>query len=63
MKISHDKTVDVLYIAIKDGPGIAKEDTDGDFIRYDVNTGEIVGITILDFYERFIESEGRARWE
>jgi len=54
MKISYDESVDVLYIGIKDQPGIANEVNDGDFIRYNANSGEIVGITILNFKERFI---------
>ena len=54
MKISYDKSVDVLYIGIKDRPGIADEVSNGNFIRYDL-AGEIVGITVLDFKERFID--------
>jgi len=54
MKIDYDKIADVLYIAIKDRPGIADEVSDGSFIRYDL-AGEIVGITVLDFKERFID--------
>jgi len=54
MKIDYDKIADVLYIAIKDRPGIADEVSDGSFIRYHL-AGEIVGITILDFKERFID--------
>jgi len=55
MKIRYDKTVDVLYIGIKDRPGIATEVSEGNFIRYGAGNGEIVGITILDFKERFID--------
>ena len=54
MRISYDKIADVLYIGIKDRPGIADEVNDGNFIRYDL-AGEIVGITIMDFKERFID--------
>jgi len=57
MKISYDKSVDVLYIGIKDRPGIADEVSNGNFIRYDL-AGEIVGITIMDFKERFIDPPG-----
>jgi len=55
MRVDYDRTVDVLYIAIKDRPGIADEVSSGNFIRYGVGNGEIVGITIMDFKERFID--------
>jgi len=55
MKIDYDKIADVLYIAIKDRPGIADEVSSGNFIRYGAGDGEIVGITVLDFKERFID--------
>ena len=56
MKIDYDKIADVLYIAIKDRPGIADEVSSGNFIRYGAGDGEIVGITIMDFKERFINT-------
>jgi len=55
--ISYDAGVDVLYISIGESrPGIAVECDDGDFIRIDPDTSEVVGITLLDFRERFIEA-------
>ena len=54
MKISYDKIADVLYVSIKDRSAVATEASPGNFIRYDVGGG-IVGITILDFCERFID--------
>ena len=59
LEISYDRTADVLYISIGEPrPGIATEYNDGDFIRVDPATNEVVGITLLDFCERFIQSGG-----
>jgi len=53
--ISYDRTADVLYISLGEpSPGIADEVSPGDFVRVDPHTNEIVGITLLDFCERFI---------
>ena len=57
MRIRYDKTVDVLYIGIKDRPTIATEVCDGVFVR--TNWDEVVGITILDFEEKFREFKKR----
>jgi len=57
MKIDYDKIADVLYIAIKDRPGIATEVCDGVFVR--TNEDEIIGVTILDFNERFMDFKER----
>ena len=57
MKINYDKIADVLYIAIKDRPAVATEVCDGVFVRS--NEDEIVGITILDFNERFKDFKER----
>lgn len=55
LEISYNAGVDVLYISIGEPrPGIAAECNDGDFIRVDPDTNEVVGITLLDFCERFI---------
>ena len=59
MKIDYDKIADVLYIAIKDRPGIADEVSSGNFIRYGAGDGEIMGITVLDFNERFMDFKKR----
>ena len=48
--ITYDKLADVLYISFGDPrPGIAVEVNDGDLVRVDPYTDEIVGITLLDF--------------
>jgi uncharacterized protein YuzE len=53
--ISYDKKSDVVYISFgKSRPGIASEIDDGDFIRVDPYTNEIVGITLLYFSERYL---------
>jgi len=55
IKLNYDDQADVLYISIGDPrPGIAIEANDGNFIRYAQGTDKIIGITILDFAERFI---------
>jgi uncharacterized protein YuzE len=54
LTFSYDNSADVLYISF--GParkGIAVEVDDGDFVRVDPYSDEVVGITILDFSERF----------
>jgi hypothetical protein len=52
--ISYDRGADVLYASFGPArPGIAVEVDDGDFVRVDPYSDEIVGITILDFLERF----------
>jgi len=57
MRVDYDKTVDVLYIAIKDRPAIATEVSDGVFVR--TNEDEVMGVTILDFKEKFMEFKKR----
>lgn len=52
--ISYDKKSDVVYISFgKPRPGIASEIDDGDFVRVDPYTDEVVGITLLYFSERY----------
>jgi hypothetical protein len=54
-KINYDILVDVLYISFGNTrSGIAIEITSGDFIRVDPYTDEIIGVTILDFKERYM---------
>jgi len=57
MKINYDNIADVLYIAIKDRPAIATEVIDGIFVR--TNKDEVMGVTILDFKERFMDFKKR----
>jgi len=56
-KVSYDDSVDVLYVSFGERrPGIAMEINDGDFVRVDPYTDEVVGVTLLDFHERFVAS-------
>ena len=53
-QISYDKISDVLYISFGNPqPGLSDETDDGNLVRIDPYTGEIVGITILDFKEHY----------
>lgn len=54
LQVSYDDRADVLYISFGDPrPGIATEVNDGDLVRVDPFTDEIVGITLLDFNMRY----------
>lgn len=53
IRINHDKVGDVLYILFGSSrPSYADEIDDGIFVRYDMETDEVTGITILDFSKR-----------
>lgn len=55
LNIRYDDLVDVLYISFgKPRPAISTEIGDGDLVRVDPHTNEVIGITILDFKERYI---------
>ena len=54
-RIDYDKMADVLYISFgAPKAAISDEVDDGDFVRVDPFTDEIVGITLLDFKERYL---------
>ena len=56
-KIRYDSKSDVLYISCgKPRPAIAFEVKAGDLVRIDPYTDEVVGITILNFRERYMPS-------
>lgn len=56
IKISYDKLADILYVSFgEQRTGIAEEINNGIFMRVDPDSSEMVGITILDFCDRFIE--------
>lgn len=56
-KINYDDSVDVLYVSFGElRSGLAIEINVGDFVRVDPYTDEVVGVTLLDFHERFIAS-------
>ena len=51
----YDESVDVLYITFSKGtPGIATETYDNIFIRKDPNNDKVIGITIMNFKELFL---------
>ena len=52
----YDEDADMLYISF-DKPKIAItiEGNDGELIRIDPYTKEIVGVTIIDFKQRYID--------
>ena len=52
----YDEDADILYISF-DKPKIAItiEGNDGELIRIDPYTKEIVGVTIIDFKQRYID--------
>jgi len=57
LNIDYDSTADVLYISFgKPKPAICVEVNDGDLVRVDAYTDEVVGITIIDFKKRYIDS-------
>jgi len=55
--ISYDKGADVLYVSFFDPPreAVGEEVVAGIVIRRDIDSKEIVGVTILDLRERFID--------
>lgn len=58
LNISYDDSADVLYISFGNPrPGIATEVNDGDLVRIDPDTNEIIGITIIDFKERYMPKQ------
>ncbi len=52
--IEYDRAADVLYISFGETrPAIAVDVGEGDLVRIDPFTDEIVGITLLDFKDRY----------
>ena len=53
-ELAYDRDADVLYVSIgSPRPAYTEEDARGLLIRKDPHTGEIVGITVLDYEEHF----------
>lgn len=51
--IHYDKKYDVMYISFGDpAPSYSEDFADGVYLRYDMVTDELSGITILDFSKR-----------
>ncbi len=54
LTLRHDKDADVLYISFGEPrPGIATEVSDRALLRVDPETNNVIGITIIDFKERY----------
>jgi len=53
ISVNHDKVADVLYIVFGEArPSYAEDVGDGIYARYDMETDQLTGITILDFSKR-----------
>lgn len=51
--INYDNQNDILYISIGEPvPSLCEEKEEGILIRRDIETGEITGVTILDYKEK-----------
>jgi uncharacterized protein YuzE len=56
LQIRYDDSTDVLYVSIGDPrPAVTREDEDEEtlLIRKDPQTGETVGVTVLEYYGHF----------
>jgi uncharacterized protein YuzE len=56
LRINYDDSSDVLYLSIGEPrPALTREAEEDDtfLVRTDRDTGEMVGITILDYYQHF----------
>ena len=56
--INYDTKNDILYISLGEPvPSISEEKEEGILIRRDIETGEITGVTILDYKDRLKNNE------
>lgn len=54
MRLFYDKEGDVLYLSIgSPRPALSEEVGDDVLVRIDEQTGEVVGLTVLNFSTRF----------
>lgn len=54
MQLFYDKEGDVLYLSVGDPrPALSEEVGDDVLVRVDRETGEVVGLTVLNFSTRF----------
>lgn len=49
VEASYDEKGDVLYITLKDSPGVANHVSDNILVRENPDSGEIVGITVENY--------------
>lgn len=55
VSIAYDKGADVMYLAFSNVKAEAEEIDEGVFARYDPETGELVGFTVVNFSKKFTE--------
>jgi uncharacterized protein YuzE len=54
IQMSYNKDMDILYLSVGDPrPAISEELGDDVLLRLDIETGEVVGLTVLNFSSRF----------
>jgi uncharacterized protein YuzE len=59
LKVNYDPKGDVLYMFFGEPrAAVSEEIADGEFLRFDPETRQPVGITVIDFYKRFSEHPG-----
>lgn len=58
MQLFYDDEGDVLYLSVGDPrPAVSEELGDDVLLRHDIETGEVVGLTVLNFSSRFSTSK------
>ncbi|HUY12971.1 MAG TPA: DUF2283 domain-containing protein [Terriglobia bacterium] len=59
LKVNYDPSSDVLYLSYGDPrEAISEEIEDGEFLRLDPDTRQVVGVTVVDFSKRFSQHPG-----
>ncbi len=54
LTISYDRKSDVLYVSLGEPrPAVSQETENGVLLREDLEAGEVVGMTVLDFMKRW----------
>ncbi|MGH7812632.1 MAG: DUF2283 domain-containing protein [Candidatus Binataceae bacterium] len=62
LEVGYDEEADVLYVSVgKPRAAVTDETGEGLLVRKDPATGEIVGVTVLDYEQRFNRLPDRAR--
>lgn len=64
VQVSYDEVADVLYIRRRPAARtVGRMNDDGIIAVFDDDTGELIGLTILDFWERFANPDGTVNEE
>ncbi len=59
IQVNYDEVADVLYIRRgKARRTVGQMNDDGIIVVIDDETGEVIGLTILDFWQRFVRPDG-----